>query len=100
MNEHTKTVAFTQMKDGTRDEYLMLRELEEPFVKMTPDRILKALRDQADETLEGYKIDRLQHGLQSADDFHAAVREGPVGQQNDLSARPVGCAFDEDLGNG
>ena len=61
-----KTVNFTQMKDGTREEYLMLREMEAPFVKMTPDRILKTLRDQADETLEGYQINRLQHGLQSA----------------------------------
>ncbi|MEJ2483191.1 MAG: HD domain-containing protein [Gemmatimonadota bacterium] len=66
MTETAKTVNFTQMKDGTREEYLMLREIEAPFVRMTPDRILKALRDQAEETIEGYRIDRLTHGLQSA----------------------------------
>jgi predicted HD phosphohydrolase len=66
MNEQTPTVKFTEMKHGTRDEYLMLREMEQAHVKLTPDRILKALRDQQDETIEGYKITRLQHGLQSA----------------------------------
>ena len=66
MNEQTPTVKFTEMKHGTRDEYLMLREMEQAHVKLTPDRILKALRDQEDETIEGYKITRLEHGLQSA----------------------------------
>jgi len=66
MTEQTPTVKFTEMKHGTRDEYLMLREKEKAHVKLTPDRILKALRDQEDETIEGYKITRLEHGLQSA----------------------------------
>lgn len=66
MNEHSRTVSFSAMKDGTRDDYLLLRELEEPFHKRTADRVLKALAEQDDETLEGYRISRLTHGLQCA----------------------------------
>ncbi|MCA0434244.1 MAG: HD domain-containing protein [Proteobacteria bacterium] len=66
MNDHPRQVSFSAMKDGTREDYLLLRELEEPFVKATVDRILKALAEQEDETMEGYKISRLAHGLQSA----------------------------------
>ena len=60
-----QTVSFTQMKDGTRDEYLLLEELEKPFVALTADRVLDELR-RAEVSLEGYKITRLEHGLQSA----------------------------------
>jgi len=60
------TVNFTQMKDGTQEDYLMLRELEGPHLAMTPDRILRELKLQAEETLPGYKISRLEHGLQAA----------------------------------
>ena len=59
-------VDFTAMKDGTREEYLLLAELERPFVALTADRILKELERAGDETLEGYRITRLEHGLQSA----------------------------------
>jgi predicted HD phosphohydrolase len=68
-----KTVSFTQMKDGTKDDYLLLQELEKPFVAMTADRILRELSHQADDTLSGYKITRLQHALQAAT---RAFREG------------------------
>ena len=61
-----RTVTFSAMEDGTRDDYLLLRELEEPFVKGTADRVLKALREQEDESIAGYKISRLAHGLQCA----------------------------------
>lgn len=69
----TKTVNFTQMKDGTREEYLLLRELEKPFLAMTADRILRELKAQAEDTLEGYKVTRLDHALQSAT---RALRDG------------------------
>ncbi|WP_286196648.1 HD domain-containing protein [Tropicibacter sp. R15_0] len=59
-------VTFTQMKDGTKDEYLMLQKLEKPYLSMTTDRILDELRRQGEVSLEGYQINRLQHGLQSA----------------------------------
>ncbi|MCT4555131.1 MAG: HD domain-containing protein [Pelagimonas sp.] len=61
-----QTVSFTQMKDGTKDEYLMLHELEKPYLAMTADRVMDELRRQGEVSLEGYQINRLQHGLQSA----------------------------------
>jgi predicted HD phosphohydrolase len=61
-----RTVGFTQMKDGTREDYLLLEEKEKPFHAMTPDRILDELRRHGEATLEGYRITRLAHGLQSA----------------------------------
>jgi predicted HD phosphohydrolase len=69
----TQTVSFTQMKDGSREDYLLLHELEKPFVAMTAGRILRELRHQAEETLAGYKITRLEHALQSAT---RALRDG------------------------
>ena len=65
-NDKSQKVSFTQMKDGTKDEYLMLHELEKPYLGMTVDRIMDELRRQGEVTLEGYQITRLQHGLQSA----------------------------------
>ena len=59
-------VSFTEMKHGTREDYLALHELEKPFHEQTGDRILKEMARQGDETLSGYKITRLEHGLQSA----------------------------------
>ena len=61
-----ETVTFTQMKDGTREDYLLLERLEKPFLAMTADRVLDELRRAGDATLEGYQITRLAHGLQSA----------------------------------
>lgn len=61
-----KTVSFTQMKDGTKEDYVMLAELEKPFHAMTGERVLAELRSHGDVTLEGYPITRLEHGLQSA----------------------------------
>ncbi len=60
------TVSFTQMKDGTREDYELLARLEKPYHAMTADRILDELRRQGDATIEGYKITRLDHCLQSA----------------------------------
>ena len=67
------TVSFTQMKDGTREDYLLLEEKEKPYLAMTPDRILDELRRQGEATLEGYRITRLDHGLQAAT---RALRDG------------------------
>ncbi|MGX9355890.1 HD domain-containing protein [Roseobacteraceae bacterium S113] len=59
-------VGFTQMKDGTKEDYELLEKLEKPYLTMTADRVLDELRRQGETTLEGYKITRLEHGLQSA----------------------------------
>ena len=69
----TRTVSFTQMKDGTREDYALLEELEKPYLAMTADRILDELRRQGEVSLEGYRITRLDHGLQSAT---RAARDG------------------------
>ena len=58
-------VSFSQMINGTPADYEMLAELEQDHVSGLPDRILKSLEGLAD-GLVGYKIDRLQHSLQSA----------------------------------
>ena len=62
----TDTVSFTQMKDGTREDYELLAKKEEAYQTMTADRILDELRRQGQATIEGYKITRLDHGLQTA----------------------------------
>ena len=67
------TVSFTAMKDGTREDYMLLAKLEKPYLAMTADRILDELRRHGEATLEGYQISRLEHGLQSAT---RAEREG------------------------
>ena len=36
-----KKVKFTQMKDGTKDDYLLLEKQEKKFIEETPSRILK-----------------------------------------------------------
>ena len=60
-----KTVKFTQMKDGTKDEYLLLDKYEQDYINGTADRILNFMKGLTS-TLEGYKITRLEHSLQSA----------------------------------
>ena len=66
MKDDSRTVSFTQMKDGTKEEYLLLAEHEKTFQTMTADRVLDELRRAGEATIEGYRITRLQHGLQSA----------------------------------
>lgn len=61
----TPIVSFRRMKDGTREDYELLAELEKPYHAATPDRILDELRRQGESTLEGYRITRLDHGLQA-----------------------------------
>ncbi|NKB50605.1 MAG: HD domain-containing protein [Rhizobiaceae bacterium] len=61
------------MKHGTLEDYQLLHELEKPFLALTADRVLEELHRQGDVSLEGYKITRLDHALQSATRAH---REG------------------------
>ncbi len=58
-------VKFTQMKDGTQEDYEFLTEHEVEHTKGTANRLLKALVE-LDEGLSGYQITRLGHSLQSA----------------------------------
>ena len=60
-----KTVNFTEMKNGNKDDYQLLEKYEKKFERQTAVRIVKYLSKQTS-TLEGYKISRLEHALQAA----------------------------------
>ena len=69
MADSIETVAFTSMADGTQEDYELLERLEANFAEGTADRVLTQLRELAG-SLSGYKIDRLEHSLQSATRAH------------------------------
>ena len=60
-----KTVQFTQMRYGTKQDYDLLHELERSYFAELPNRILAGLRE-LDDGLSGYQITRLEHSLQAA----------------------------------
>ena len=60
-----KTVKFIEMKSGTKEEYLLLDKYEKKYISGTADRILNFMKGLT-ATLEGYKISRLEHSLQTA----------------------------------
>jgi len=60
-----KKVSFTEMKNGTKDDYLFLDKHEKKFADKTADRILEFMSNLT-ETLVGYQVSRLEHSLQSA----------------------------------
>jgi predicted HD phosphohydrolase len=59
------TVSFRRMKDGTREDYLLLDQSERDYAVGLPDRVLAAL-GKLDHSLEGYPVSRLGHSLQVA----------------------------------
>ena len=73
MNADTDTanavVSFTSMSEGTRADYELLERLETQFAAQTADRILEHLRALAG-SLAGYRVDRLEHSLQTATRAH------------------------------
>ena len=60
-----KKVTFTEMKKGSKEDYLLLDKLEKKFIDRTADRIIKYLKEY-NQTLEGYQVSRLEHSLQAA----------------------------------
>ena len=60
-----KKVSFTEMKNGTKEDYLFLDNQEKNFANKTSERIIEFMSN-LKETLEGYQISRLEHSLQSA----------------------------------
>tara|TARA_B100002052_G_scaffold192802_1_gene175771 strand:- start:81 stop:635 length:555 start_codon:yes stop_codon:yes gene_type:complete len=58
-------VKFKQMKDGTKEEYLLLDKHEKKYIEGTAERLIKFMSG-LNETLEGYQITRLEHSLQTA----------------------------------
>jgi len=59
------TVKFTKMKNGSKEDYLLLDKYEKKYIDGTADRILKFMSG-LNFTLDGYKITRLEHSLQTA----------------------------------
>ena len=60
-----KKVSFTEMKNGSKDDYLFLDKYEKNFANKTADRIMDFMSNLT-KTLKGYQISRLEHSLQSA----------------------------------
>ena len=58
-------VKFKQMKDGTKDDYLLLDKHEKKYIEGTADRLISFMSG-LNNTLEGYQITRLEHSLQTA----------------------------------
>jgi predicted HD phosphohydrolase len=58
-------VSFTRMKDGTREDYLLLEAAERQHAEGLVERILDQLRRLEDEPLP-LQVTRLEHSLQAA----------------------------------
>ena len=58
-------VKFTQMKHGSKEDYLLLEKHEKKYIEGTADRLIKFMSS-LNATLEGYQVSRLEHSLQTA----------------------------------
>ena len=58
-------VKFTQMKHGSKEDYLLLEKHEKKYIEGTADRLIKFMSS-LNSTLEGYQVSRLEHSLQTA----------------------------------
>lgn len=67
-------VSFSRMEDGTQEDYAFLESLEETALAGLPDRLMEMLTG-AEDVLQGYKITRLEHSLQSATRAHRDGRD-------------------------
>lgn len=56
---------FRRMKDGDKEDYELLEELEAAYCKGLPGRIMTALAE-LEHSLSGYQVTRLEHSLISA----------------------------------
>ena len=60
-----RIVSFRQMKDGTKEDYVLLDESEKQYAAGLADRVLESLL-KLDHSLAGYPVSRLGHSLQAA----------------------------------
>jgi len=60
-----KTVNFTEMKNGSKEDYLLLNKHEKKYIEGTADRLIEFISGLSN-TLEGYQVTRLEHSLQTA----------------------------------
>jgi len=84
----SRIVSFRQMKDGTREDYLLLDESERSYAEDLADRVLESLT-RLDHSLLGYPVSRLGHSLQ------AATRAARDGADEEL----VAAALIHDIGD-
>ena len=64
-SEQNRIVSFRRMEDGTREDYLLLEQLELEYARQLPGKILAAV-EKLDRSFDGYPVTRLQHSLQTA----------------------------------
>jgi len=67
-----KRVGFTAMRDGSVEDYIIIRENDEVTASELPDRLIEHLKEMAKDD-GAYKISRLDHVLQCAT---RAMRDG------------------------
>jgi len=67
-----RVVSYTRMEDGTREDYLLLKELHETFRGATVDRVLRSV-EELRASYSGDQVDRYEHSLQTAS---RAFRDG------------------------
>ncbi len=72
MSNEGKTVGFTAMKDGTVEDYLIIKENDQKTAKELPSRLIEHLKEMEKDD-GAYKINRLEHVLQCAT---RAMRDG------------------------
>lgn len=65
-----EVVSFTQMADGTAEDYELLARIEAEEMSQFPDRVLGWLMTMQDSS--GYPVSRLEHSLQAATRAHRA----------------------------
>ena len=53
------------MKNGSKEDYLLLDKHEKKYIEGTADRLIKFMSGLSN-TLEGYQVTRLEHSLQTA----------------------------------
>jgi predicted HD phosphohydrolase len=58
-------VNFIEMKNGSKEDYLLLDKHEKKYIEGTADRLIKFMSELSN-TLQGYQITRLEHSLQTA----------------------------------
>ncbi|TDJ04196.1 MAG: HD domain-containing protein [Deltaproteobacteria bacterium] len=83
-----KTVGFTRMEDGTREDYLFLARLKAKHDAGAADRVFACLEGLR-EGPSGYQVDRYEHSLQTA------TRALRAGADEEL----VVCALLHDIGD-
>ena len=88
MDRSDAVARVTRMEDGTKEDYEILEQLQQPFVDELADRVLAHLR-QLEGSFGGMLVDRLTHSLQTAT---RAQRDG-------RDEEYVVCALLHDIGD-